>query len=557
MSLFVTVLALSFVLFTDSTSAADTKILIDPGHGGKDPGAQGNGLKEKDVTLDISKRVNSVLNSNYDVSTKMTRNSNKTVSLNNRTSVANSWGADLFLSVHINAGGGTGYEDYIHSSFGPQTYSMKRYDTTSPKVQAAIRAEVNKVLDKYGIRDRGAKRANFHVLRESGMPAVLLEIMFIDTKKDADLLKNNNFKQDMAVSISKGVANAYKLKAKNKPDTNIAITNVSQDYIVTTNRLNIRSGNGTNFGVIGKVKKNFTFKGIGKTSNGWYKFKYKGKDAYVSGKHVKGKPNANNIWTTKDNKEYLVTTTNLNIRSGNSTQYGVVGTISKNKTIKAIGKTSNNWIKFKHKGKDAFVSGSLLKDKPKASKPTPKPDKPSNGKTYTVKSGDTLYSVAVKNNVSVNNLKKWNNLSSNIISVNQKLKLSKKATSSKPSKPNSSKTYKVKSGDTLYSIGVKNNVSVKNLKSWNNLNSNIISVNQKLRVSKNATSSKPSVGSTKKMTVTASLLNVRDKATMNGSKVIDTLSKGTKVDVKKKYNKYWYQIDHNGKNGYVSTKHIK
>src|SRR5690625_1528132 len=372
---------ISLIFFADNTNAADTKILIDPGHGGNDPGASANGLKEKDLTLDISKRVNDNLLSNYEVKTKMTRTSDKTVSLNNRTSSANAWGADLFLSVHINSGGGTGYEDYIHNSFGPQSQSIKRYDTTSPEVQAEIRSEVKKVLKKYGIRDRGDKQANFHVLRESGMPAVLLEIMFIDTKKDADLLKNATFKQDMANGISKGVA-----------------------------------------------------------------------------------------------------------------------------------------------------------------------------KTYKVKSGDTLYSIANKHNISVSNLKKWNNLKSNIISVNQVLKVSNKST---PSKPDKAKTYKVKSGDTLYSIATKHDISVDDLKKWNNLKSNIISVDQTLKVSEGTTSSKPDSSLNKSMTVTASLLNVRDKATMNGSKVIGRLANGSKVDVIKKYNKYWYEIDYEGKKAYVSTKLVK
>src|SRR5690625_7440488 len=71
------------------------------------------------------------------------------------------------------------------------------------------------------------------------------------------------------------------------------------------------------------------------------------------------------------------------------------------------------------------------------------PSEPGDGETYKVKSGDTLYSIANKHNISVSNLKKWNNLKSNIISVNQVLKVSNKST---PSKPDKAKTYKVKIG---------------------------------------------------------------------------------------------------------------
>lgn len=502
-------MALSIILLADNTSAASTKVIIDPGHGGYDPGAVGNGLQEKDLTLDISKRINNILMSNYEVETKMTRTNDLFVSLNDRTSIANAWGADLFLSVHINAGGGTGYEDYIHNSHRPQTMSLKHYDTTSQKVQSAIRAEVNKVLDKYGVRDRGAKQANFHVLRESGMPSVLLEIMFIDTKSDVELLKNTNFKQDIAQGVSNGVANAYKL--------NPVVKNPAPEPTP--------------------------------------------------------KPD-DSIKTSKDSNTYLVTTAKLNVRSGNSTNYGIVGSVSKNQSIKALGKTSNNWIKFNHKGKDAFISGDYLKVKPEASKPAPNkpaPSKPANGKTYKVKSGDTLYKISLSNKVSVNNLKSWNNLKSDMIRVNQVLLVSNKVQASNPTpvkpkpsqpkpsqpKPVNAKLYTVKSGDTLYGISLKNKVSVGNLKSWNNLKSDMIRVNQKLKVSNGTSTSNPAAEKHKKMKVTVDVLNVRDKPSTKGSKVIAQVRKNTTVNVIKRYNSQWYQIEYAGKTAYLSSDYVK
>ena len=102
------------------------KIYIDPGHGGSDPGSQAYGLQEKNVTLDIAKRIRSYLNKNYTGHTiKMSRTTDKTVSLSARTKEANRWGADFFLSVHINAGSGTGYEDYIHSSLSNTSQTAK------------------------------------------------------------------------------------------------------------------------------------------------------------------------------------------------------------------------------------------------------------------------------------------------------------------------------------------------------------------------------------------------------------------------------------------------
>ena len=92
------------------------KIFIDPGHGGSDPGAVGFGLQEKNLTLDIANRVRDILMSEYEnVCIKMSRTSDVFVSLSSRTNAANKWGADFYLSIHINSGGGTGFETYRYS----------------------------------------------------------------------------------------------------------------------------------------------------------------------------------------------------------------------------------------------------------------------------------------------------------------------------------------------------------------------------------------------------------------------------------------------------------
>ncbi|GGN59257.1 N-acetylmuramoyl-L-alanine amidase [Oceanobacillus indicireducens] len=180
-----------------------SKIYLDPGHGGTDPGAQANGLKEKDVTLKIALKVRDILNRDYEGhSIRMSRTTDKTFSLAQRTNDANSWGADYFVSIHINAGGGTGYEDYIYNgsvSSNTVTYRDK------------LHAEVMKQVD---FRNRGKKRANFHVLRESNMPAVLTENGFIDTVADANKLKSDAYLNRIALGHANGIAQALGLKRK-------------------------------------------------------------------------------------------------------------------------------------------------------------------------------------------------------------------------------------------------------------------------------------------------------------------------------------------------------
>src|SRR5690625_4888744 len=113
------------------------KLYLDVGHGGNDPGAGGNGLKEKDLTLSISKKINSLLGEYDGVTVKMSRSTDKTLSLKQRTDEANSWGADLLLSIHINAGGGTGFESFI--------YNGTVYSNTV-KYHGVIHDEIMKVL---------------------------------------------------------------------------------------------------------------------------------------------------------------------------------------------------------------------------------------------------------------------------------------------------------------------------------------------------------------------------------------------------------------------------
>lgn len=179
-----------------------TKIYLDPGHGGTDSGAVGNGLREKDLTLKIALKIRDLLR-NYNCSVRMSRTDDKTVSLSQRTNEANAWGADFFLSVHINSGGGTGYEDYIYSKLSENSHTAR--------IRDVIHSEIVKSLGT-GVRNRGRKKENFHVLRETKMPAMLTENLFIDTKADADLLKSDVFLNRIAQGHVNGLVKAFGLK---------------------------------------------------------------------------------------------------------------------------------------------------------------------------------------------------------------------------------------------------------------------------------------------------------------------------------------------------------
>ncbi|WP_077604138.1 N-acetylmuramoyl-L-alanine amidase family protein [Oceanobacillus sojae] len=189
----------------DSAEAADTRIYIDPGHGGSDPGASANGLQEKDVTLDIALKTRDILNEQYSGHTiKLSRTSDITKSLDARTNEANNWGANFFVSIHINAGGATGYESYTWNG----SYDNKE------RTNAIRRTIHNETVEQTGFTDRGAKQANLHVLRESSAPAVLTENGFIDNAADANKLKSDAFIEEIAQAHADGIAKALGLPAK-------------------------------------------------------------------------------------------------------------------------------------------------------------------------------------------------------------------------------------------------------------------------------------------------------------------------------------------------------
>lgn len=188
-------------------------IIIDPGHGGNDPGAVNKNSFEKTYNLAIAKKIQSYLQNNYEVKVLMTRSSDATVSLDDRTDFANKQKADFYLSIHQNSGGGEGFESYVYINVGAET----------KKIQNAIHARTAAVMNKYGARNRGQKQANFHVLRETKMPAVLLEVLFIDNAANLALLNRQDFQNEVSAAIASGAAAGLSLKQKKQETKDLFI----------------------------------------------------------------------------------------------------------------------------------------------------------------------------------------------------------------------------------------------------------------------------------------------------------------------------------------------
>src|SRR5699024_1759353 len=178
----------------------------DAGHGGKDSGALGNGLKEKDLTLKIAKNIEKNLRQYKNVEIMTSRTNDKHLELKERVSMANKWGADFFFSVHINSftsSTANGIESFI--------YNSKATDSEERK-QKIIHDQIWNSIKINNVNNRGKKQANFHVLRESNMDAMLVEYLFITNKKDSGLLKKQNFIDKLGKSTADGIAKAHNLK---------------------------------------------------------------------------------------------------------------------------------------------------------------------------------------------------------------------------------------------------------------------------------------------------------------------------------------------------------
>ena len=212
-----------------------SRIVIDAGHGGHDPGARGNGLTESDVVLDVALRLEKLLLAQPGFEVVLTRRTNEYIALEERTAMANREGADLFLSIHANASrqpSARGIETYfLNFATSPQAEEVAaRENATSSQSMGTLPAILkaialnNKLSESRelatmvqtsmtrrmagtsaGVRDLGVKQAPFVVLIGAQMPSVLAEISFLTNRAEASLLKQAAQRQRIAQALCDGI----------------------------------------------------------------------------------------------------------------------------------------------------------------------------------------------------------------------------------------------------------------------------------------------------------------------------------------------------------------
>ena len=212
-------------------------IVIDAGHGGKDPGAVGyRGTKEKDIALDVAKRLEKKLSKNMNVRIIMTRDEDVFLRLSERTKIANESNGNLFISIHTNAAEdrrASGFETFL---IGPNkneaavrvaarenavlelegatgkkltnedliqaTIAQSAFASKSEKFASMVQKEIKKRVQS---KDRGVKQAGFYVLMGASMPNVLVELGFISNPSEEKKLRSPQYRDQLATAIYRAV----------------------------------------------------------------------------------------------------------------------------------------------------------------------------------------------------------------------------------------------------------------------------------------------------------------------------------------------------------------
>ena len=186
------------------------RIVIDAGHGPETAGKRSpdGSLREYHFNSVVARYVADRLFNGYEgIDIMLTHDDSRDVPLRERTDRANAWKADLFVSIHANAAGDGGW----NSAQGIETYV---YETRPPAAVALANAVQRQLIRATGRPDRGVKSANFHVLRETRMTAVLVECGFMTNRDECELLKSDSYRRKCAEAIVAGIVETYGLKPK-------------------------------------------------------------------------------------------------------------------------------------------------------------------------------------------------------------------------------------------------------------------------------------------------------------------------------------------------------
>lgn len=437
------------------------KIVIDAGHGGNDPGASGNGIIEKDLNLDISNYMYDRFRS-LGVPVKIIRSTDETISPSDRTKrVLDAYGnsSDVILISNHINAGG---------GEGAEVIYALRNTSALPNLILDNLEDIGQIIRKAYQRrlPSNPSKDYYFMQRDTGnVQSLTVEYGFLDNVSDANKLKNN-WQQYADAVVDAVLEYIGKTPSGNTytVKSGDSLWNIAKKFGVSVEELkaaNNLSSNLLNVGRVLKIPKEEV------TQMGDY-IVYtvkKGDSLYSIGKEfdvsVDELIDYNNLSTSslKINQQLL-------IPKKKETESGSTYTVKSGDTLYSIARnfnaTVNELMMLNNLTTSVLSLGQILR----VPSSTGSND---NYVEYVVKSGDSLYLIAERYNTTINELKTLNNLSSNLLSIGQVLRIPRSTGST---------TYTVKSGDNLYSIANRYNTTVDEIKRKNNLNSNLLNVGQ-------------------------------------------------------------------------------
>lgn len=465
----------------------DYKIVIDAGHGGDDPGASGNGIIEKDLNLTIAQLMYQRFQ-DLGIPVTLIRPTDETISPSERVQrILDAYGNRddvIVISNHINAGGGDGAE---------VIYALRNNADLANLIATELQREGQNIRNVYQRRLPSNPAKDYYFIhRETGnTQPVIVEYGFLDsTLDDVQQLKNDYPKYVDAVVravleyIGKGSSSGtYTVKSGDSLWSIAKMYNTTVDALKSLNNL---TSNTLRIGQVLKIPGTSNTPPSTPDENGFYIVK--AGDSLWS--------IANKYNTTVDTLMRLnnLTSSNLSIgqqlrvpsidddenNGGNNGSGGtedILYTVKSGDSLWKIANTYNTSVdalmRYNNLSSSVLNVGQVLRiPRNGTTTPTPPTEPEESYITYTVKSGDSLWSIANRYNTSVDALMRYNNLSTNLLNVGQVLRI--------PTTTNTTPetTYVVKSGDSLWKIANAYNTSVDAIKRRNNLTSNNLSIGQ-------------------------------------------------------------------------------
>ncbi|MBS1369616.1 MAG: N-acetylmuramoyl-L-alanine amidase [Lentisphaeria bacterium] len=199
------------------------KIVLDPGHGGRDQGTAGQRLQEKTITLNLANRVAGILRA-YGYRVELTRTRDTTLSLDARSAYANRTGADLFVSIHVNSAADRGVRGIETFCLTPEGAASSNSGKPDGRSYAGNAKNPNNFLLAYNLQrsmlvqtraeDRGVKFARFAVLRDIRCPGALVEVGFVSNRSDEANLGSAAYQDKLARGIAAGILNYHRSLAR-------------------------------------------------------------------------------------------------------------------------------------------------------------------------------------------------------------------------------------------------------------------------------------------------------------------------------------------------------